>query len=125
METWQTALLAVGAAVAAALLAVAVVLLARLVRTYRLLRGEDVPTGARAAFWGALLYTVSPLDLVPDPVYLDDVGLLLLALRYVGRVVRERTGKDPREPSARTGGTEAPAGSAGTGGRAPHRPAGR
>lgn len=29
----------------------------------------------------AVAYTVSPVDLIPDPVYLDDIGLLLLALR--------------------------------------------
>lgn len=27
------------------------------------------------------MYTISPLDLIPDPVYLDDIGILLLALR--------------------------------------------
>lgn len=28
-----------------------------------------------------MIYTVSPADLIPDPVYLDDIGVLLLALR--------------------------------------------
>lgn len=28
-----------------------------------------------------MIYTVSPVDLIPDPVYLDDIGMLLLALR--------------------------------------------
>ncbi|BFO18866.1 hypothetical protein SHKM778_52540 [Streptomyces sp. KM77-8] len=30
---------------------------------------------------GAVLYLVLPADLLPDPVYLDDMGVLLLALR--------------------------------------------
>jgi hypothetical protein len=40
-----------------------------------------VPIGNKLAFWGALLYVVSPVDLLPDPVYLDDIGVLMLALR--------------------------------------------
>lgn len=28
-----------------------------------------------------MIYTISPVDLIPDPVYLDDIGILLLALR--------------------------------------------
>jgi uncharacterized membrane protein YkvA (DUF1232 family) len=34
-------------------------------------------------FWGSIAYTVWPVDLLPDPVYLDDLGFLLLALRSV------------------------------------------
>jgi uncharacterized membrane protein YkvA (DUF1232 family) len=36
-------------------------------------------------FWGAVAYFVLPADLVPDPVYLDDIGVLLLALRTLRR----------------------------------------
>ncbi len=32
-------------------------------------------------FWGAVAYLVLPTDALPDPVYLDDIGVLLLALR--------------------------------------------
>ncbi|WP_155056350.1 DUF1232 domain-containing protein [Streptomyces blattellae] len=71
----------VAAVLAAALLAVAVALLVRLVRARRALRRAGLPTGPRWVFWGALLYFVLPADLVPDPVYLDDIGVLLLALR--------------------------------------------
>ncbi|GGQ11844.1 YkvA family protein [Streptomyces mutabilis] len=66
---------------AVAVLATAVAVLVRLVRTRRDLRRAGLPTGARWVFWGAVLYLVLPADLVPDPVYLDDVGVLLLALR--------------------------------------------
>ncbi|KFG72071.1 YkvA family protein [Streptomyces mutabilis] len=62
-------------------LATAVAVLVRLVRTRRDLRRAGLPTGPRWVFWGAVLYLVLPADLVPDPVYLDDVGVLLLALR--------------------------------------------
>ena len=73
-----TALIVVVAVLAALALAVAVGLLVRLVRTRRGLRRAGLPTGPRWVFWGALLYFVLPTDLVPDPVYLDDIGVLLL-----------------------------------------------
>ncbi|WP_448317191.1 YkvA family protein, partial [Streptomyces sp. CO7] len=68
-------------AVAVVVLAVAVRLLLRLVRTRRALRQAGLPTGPKWVFWGAVAYLVLPADLVPDPVYLDDIGALLLALR--------------------------------------------
>ncbi|MDO0924478.1 DUF1232 domain-containing protein [Streptomyces sp. TG1A-8] len=71
----------IAAVAAALLLAVAVGLLVRLVRTRRTLRRAGLPTGPRWVFWGAVLYLVLPTDLLPDPVYLDDIGVLLLALR--------------------------------------------
>ncbi|WP_225823724.1 DUF1232 domain-containing protein [Streptomyces naphthomycinicus] len=80
MDT-TTTLLVIGALVAAALLAVAVGLLVRLVRARRTLRRAGLPTGPRWVFWGAVAYLLLPTDLLPDPVYLDDIGVLLLALR--------------------------------------------
>ncbi|SEF16644.1 YkvA family protein [Streptomyces sp. Ag109_O5-10] len=80
MDT-TTTVLVIGAIVAAALLAGAVAVLVRLVRTRRTLRRAGLPTGSRWVFWGAVLYLVLPTDLLPDPIYLDDIGVLLLALR--------------------------------------------
>ncbi|MBP2400962.1 YkvA family protein [Streptomyces syringium] len=78
-ESWVLvsllAVLVTAMAVAAAVVAV------RLFRARRLLRDAGVPENKKIIFWGALLYLVSPVDLVPDPVYLDDIGILLLALR--------------------------------------------
>ncbi|MFF5159370.1 YkvA family protein [Streptomyces sp. NPDC000348] len=82
MET-TTVVLVVAAVLAVAVLAGAVGVLVRLVRTRRELRHAGLPTGPRWVFWGAVLYLVLPADLLPDPVYLDDVGVLLLALRSV------------------------------------------
>nr|WP_223188787.1 YkvA family protein [Streptomyces sp. TRM68416] len=88
------------ATLAAAALAGAVVVLVRLVRTRRGLRRAGLPTGPRWVFWGALLYFVLPTDLVPDPVYLDDIGVLLLALRTMRRSAdgRART-TAPKSPT--------------------------
>lgn len=80
MDTTTTVLL-ICAIVAAALLAGAVAVLVRLVRARRTLRRAGLPTGPRWVFWGAVLYLVLPTDLLPDPIYLDDIGVLLLALR--------------------------------------------
>ena len=81
MDSWTWGVIAVIALVAAAFLGVAVWLLLRLVRTRRELDRAGLPTGPKWVFWGAVLYLVLPTDLVPDPVYLDDIGVLLLALR--------------------------------------------
>ncbi|MFF7389157.1 YkvA family protein [Streptomyces scabiei] len=80
MDSWTWVIVAV-AVVAAALLGAAVWLLLRLVRTRSELRRAGLPTGPKWVFWGAVLYLVLPTDLVPDPVYLDDIGVLLLAIR--------------------------------------------
>ncbi|MFF8095205.1 YkvA family protein [Streptomyces sp. NPDC016675] len=89
-------------------LAVAVGVLVRLVRTRRELRRAGLPTGPRWVFWGAVLYLVLPTDLVPDPVYLDDIGVLLLALRSArgslggrrGAVDRQRGTTGPHDYAA-------------------------
>ncbi|MEU1040551.1 YkvA family protein [Streptomyces sp. NPDC005551] len=80
-------LLVVGAILAAVVLAVAVALLVRLVRARRDLRRAGLPAGPRWVFWGAVAYLVLPADLLPDPVYLDDIGVLLLALRSMRAAV--------------------------------------
>jgi len=79
----------VAAVIAAVLLAAAVVVFARLLRTRRDLRRAGLPTGPRWVFWGALAYFLLPVDVLPDPVYLDDIGVLLLALRSM-RAYAER-----------------------------------
>ncbi|MER5739306.1 YkvA family protein [Streptomyces sp. NPDC002262] len=84
---------AVAAVVFAATLAVAVVLAVRLARARRTLGDSGVPMSRKVLFWGALLYLVSPADLLPDPVLLDDIGVLLAALRSL-----HRAGAQAREP---------------------------
>ena len=102
MDSTTTVILIV-AVLAAAALAVAGTLLIRLVRARRDLRRAGLPTGPRWVFWGAVLYLVLPTDLVPDPVYLDDIGVLLLALRSLRAQGRELdSGRRPPE-SAPTG----------------------
>ncbi|WP_406151268.1 YkvA family protein [Streptomyces sp. NBC_01012] len=59
----------------------AAVLLVRVIRARRLLVDAGIPLHNKALVWASVIYTVSPVDLLPDPVYLDDIGFLLIALR--------------------------------------------
>ncbi|MEV7521114.1 YkvA family protein [Streptomyces sp. NPDC091371] len=91
-KAWLTlaAVIAAGLAIAAA------VLLVRVFKARRLLLDSGIPLRDKALFWVAVVYTVSPVDLVPDPVYLDDIGVLLLALRSLqAAAAAVRPGKDP------------------------------
>ncbi|MET7682533.1 YkvA family protein [Streptomyces sp. NPDC005423] len=94
-----TAVIVVVAVLAAVVLGVAVTLLVRLVRTRRGLRRAGLPTGPRWVFWGAVLYLVLPTDLLPDPIYLDDIGVLLLALRSMRAALPEQAPGLPKDPS--------------------------
>lgn len=62
----------------------------RLFATRRML--GELGTGGKVAFWGALVYTFLPIDLLPDPIYLDDMGVLALALMYLTNLLRKRRG---------------------------------
>ncbi|MFF3326469.1 DUF1232 domain-containing protein [Streptomyces sp. NPDC002889] len=66
-------------------------LLFRVVRARRVLLDAGVPFRDKALFWTAVLYTVSPVDVLPDPVYLDDIGVLMLALRALHAAARQET----------------------------------
>ncbi|MFF7458457.1 YkvA family protein [Kitasatospora sp. NPDC008115] len=77
----------VGGALVAVSLAIAVVLVVKLVRARRLLASTGVPMSAKVLFWASVAYLVSPVDLLPDPVLLDDIGLLLVALRTLHKAV--------------------------------------
>ncbi|MDG4803311.1 YkvA family protein [Micromonospora sp. WMMD980] len=81
-ESWLLVGLAV--VVAAATLVGAVLLAIRVVRTRRMLGA--LGAGGKVAFYGALIYTILPIDLLPDPIYLDDMGVLAGALFYLGRL---------------------------------------
>ncbi|MEO3928708.1 YkvA family protein [Micromonosporaceae bacterium B7E4] len=86
-ETW-TVILVLGGIVAVATLAGAVVLVVKVLRTRKLL--GELGAGGKVAFYGALIYTVLPVDLLPDPIYLDDMGILTGALLYLTRLVHQR-----------------------------------
>ncbi|QES04243.1 DUF1232 domain-containing protein [Streptomyces venezuelae] len=77
----------------------AAVLLVRVFKARRLLLDAGVPLRSKALFWAAVVYTVSPVDLIPDPVYLDDIGVLLIALRAL-HTAAVRSGPDHEDEPA-------------------------
>jgi uncharacterized membrane protein YkvA (DUF1232 family) len=80
--------LAVLVVLLAALLAVAVVFFVRLVRLWAAVRDPRMPTRGKVAFWVAAVYAVFPVDVLPDPVYLDDAGVLAFAVAFVTNLAR-------------------------------------
>ncbi|MFF3607886.1 YkvA family protein [Streptomyces sp. NPDC002463] len=83
----------------------AAVLLVRVFQARRLLLDAGLPLRSKALFWAAVVYIVSPIDLIPDPVYLDDIGVLLVALRVL-HAVAAGSEADPRAlPEVRRSGT--------------------
>lgn len=80
----------------------AAVLLVHVFRARRMLLAAGVPLQSKALFWAAVVYTVSPIDLVPDPVYLDDIGVLLIALRAL-HAAAARSGANLEEQPAESG----------------------
>jgi uncharacterized membrane protein YkvA (DUF1232 family) len=68
---------------------VVLALLFALWRKYRFVRDPRTPLPAKIAFWGSIVYTVFPVDALPDPVLLDDIGVLAGALTYVSVVARK------------------------------------
>ncbi|MEV6012409.1 YkvA family protein [Streptomyces sp. NPDC051976] len=84
MDRTELYWLVAGVAVLALLSAViAVRVLLKLVRARRLLKSTGMPLSTKAMFWGSIAYLIWPVDLLPDPIYLDDLGFLMLALRSV------------------------------------------
>jgi hypothetical protein len=91
-----------------AMLIGAITLAIRLVRTRRLL--TELGAGGKIAFYGALIYTIFPIDLLPDPIYLDDMGVLTAALIYLTKLANKRRAEQwpthpgsapPRRPTGR------------------------
>ncbi|MDJ0462646.1 YkvA family protein [Streptomyces sp. H27-C3] len=93
MSTEAKLIVAAVAVVVLATLVFTAVLLVRLVRAKRHLRQAGVPVGNKLAFWGALLYTISPIDLLPDPILIDDIGVLLVALHSLRAAAEAAAGR--------------------------------
>ncbi|ROO84596.1 hypothetical protein EDD29_2123 [Actinocorallia herbida] len=75
-------------------------------RTLRgFVKADDAPSTAKAAYYGAWVYALSPIDLLPDPILIDDVGIVLAAIATIEYFVRKHrpTGliRQPGEPGPR------------------------
>jgi uncharacterized membrane protein YkvA (DUF1232 family) len=78
------------AVVAVVTLVWAVRLLLRLFAVRRVL--YSMGAKGKLVFWGAVVYTIFPIDILPDPIYLDDVTVLSGALWFLTRLVRRQSG---------------------------------
>jgi uncharacterized membrane protein YkvA (DUF1232 family) len=81
-------LIALGVALVA-VLAVAIYFLVKLLRMGRLVRADMMPVQGKFAFWAAIVYGVFPVDVLPDPIYLDDIGVIVGAITYIGHLARK------------------------------------
>jgi uncharacterized membrane protein YkvA (DUF1232 family) len=88
-EDTTTVVLVVIAVVAVVMLAVAVFYFIKLLRTFRLAHNQLMPLGGKLAFWAALVYTILPVDVLPDPLLFDDIGVLALAVAYINHLARQ------------------------------------
>ncbi|MGK5737999.1 DUF1232 domain-containing protein [Micromonospora sp. URMC 103] len=93
-EAWIVVVI-VGVVVLATLIG-AVLLAVKVVRTHRMLTA--LGASGKFALYGALLYTIFPVDLLPDPIYLDDMGVLTAALIYLTRLVHRHRAAARRLP---------------------------
>ena len=86
-ETW----IAVGIAVAVIGVITLYGAIRLLIKLFRMRRSlGDLTTGGKIAFYGSLIYTIFPVDLLPDPIYLDDMAVLGTALVYLTRLLHRR-----------------------------------
>jgi uncharacterized membrane protein YkvA (DUF1232 family) len=60
-----------------------------MIRRHRKVHQPGVPVSAKISYYGSIAYAVLPIDLLPDPVLVDDIGVLATALVYVGHVLKQ------------------------------------
>jgi uncharacterized membrane protein YkvA (DUF1232 family) len=55
---------------------------------YRYMRDKSVPWYRKSIIVGALIYFITPIDLIPDFVplfgYLDDLGVIMATVKFLG-----------------------------------------
>lgn len=100
MSNGDWTLLVVLAGIFAVATLIGAIVLARKVWKTRKMLG-DLGAGGKVAFYGALIYTIFPVDLIPDPVYLDDMGVLTAALIYLTKLYHKRRAEQPLTGQAR------------------------
>ena len=90
LDEWSTPLVVVAIVLLVVMVAAAAYYLVRLLRMFRVVHNRLMPLGGKVAFWATLLYLVSPIDVLPDPMLIDDVALLAGAVTYITRLARGR-----------------------------------
>jgi uncharacterized membrane protein YkvA (DUF1232 family) len=78
------------AIVLAVLMGVAIWLFVKLLMLRRQVGKDFMSRHGKIAFWVAAIYSISPIDVLPDPVYLDDIGVLVWAITYITGILKKR-----------------------------------
>ena len=60
------------------------------VTLWNVLKDPRVGTAKKAAVVGALGYLICPIDLMPDPVYIDDIGVMMGVIKWVTSGVKPK-----------------------------------
>ncbi|GAA2730183.1 hypothetical protein [Actinocorallia aurantiaca] len=83
-------LIAAGVVVVLVTLYIVVRVLGRLRGLRGFVRSQDAPGTAKAAYYGAWIYALSPVDLLPDPILIDDIGIVLACVAALEQMARRR-----------------------------------
>lgn len=70
-------------------LVVVVRVLRRLYGLRRRVHAENAPTAAKISYYTAWIYALSPVDLLPDPILIDDIGVALTAIAVIEGLTRK------------------------------------
>lgn len=55
----------------------------KLLKLYPAVTDSEAPGSTKTVFWLAALYLVSPIDILPDPILIDDIIALLAAISHI------------------------------------------
>lgn len=101
-DYWQSQFLLAAIAVLIFTGAVVVFLVVTLVRKHRQVNRPDTPLPVKFSYYASIIYAIFPVDLLPDPLLIDDIGVLLGALLYVSHGLKKL------RPRPAAGGHQAP-----------------
>jgi uncharacterized membrane protein YkvA (DUF1232 family) len=85
---------------------VCAVLLVKLVKKHKQVNQPDTPFAAKFVYYASLVYAIFPIDLLPDPALIDDIGVLVGSLLYVSRVVKKVRDRRPKHALMDVSGTD-------------------
>jgi hypothetical protein len=69
--------------------AIVLTLVVKMIKKHKLVHQPDMPVSAKVFYYGSIIYTIFPIDLLPDPILLDDIGVLAAALVHIGHTAKK------------------------------------
>ncbi|GAA1687089.1 hypothetical protein GCM10009765_40750 [Fodinicola feengrottensis] len=100
MSTWDWVGLSVLAVAVLATCAIVIWLVFKMIRKYRTITQPGMPISAKITFFASIAYAIFPLDLLPDPIYLDDIAVMVGALAYIGHCAKKLADRPAELPVA-------------------------